>query len=61
MKLLLDENLSYKLATLLCDEYPDSTHVMLNKKVTNKKVTEGFNFANKKVTEGFNFEQFDCF
>ena len=29
MKLLLDENLSYKLAQLLCDEYPDSTHVML--------------------------------
>lgn len=30
MKLLLDENLSYKLAKLLSDEYPDSTHVALN-------------------------------
>ena len=30
MKLLLDENLSYKLAKLLSDEYPGSTHVMLS-------------------------------
>lgn len=31
MKLLLDENLSYKLVGLLSDEYPDSTHVMMNR------------------------------